>query len=103
MKRALQTLLILTLVFSAACKHGKSTPTAAPTEGPTSSPEAQSTSDFQLVGTTQHAFVGVGPGIDTSGTAAEASPSPTQASQTTFANPTDRGVMRVKLDDASDA
>lgn len=91
-------------MLSAGCKIGKSTPTPSPTEAPTATPSSQSIADFQLVGRAVHAFVGVGPGIDTSGTTPTSeSPAPTQATSTTFGNPTERGVMRVMLDDASDS
>jgi hypothetical protein len=105
MTRVLRTILIASLLLAAgACKTGKNTPTAAPSEEPSSTPTSQSLADFQLVGSAQHAFVGVGPGIDTTGTPQETStPAPTNASTTTFGSPSEIGVMRVRLDDASDS
>ncbi len=106
MTRAFRTILIASLLLLAgACKIGKGSPTPSPSEPPTSTPASQALADFQLVGVAQHAFVGVGPGIDTTGTSSPDTslPSPTNASTTTFGSPSQNGVMRVRIDDASDS
>lgn len=105
MTRAFRTLLIVALLLTAAaCKKGNNTPAPSATEVPSASPASQSLADFQLVGRAQHAFVGVGPGIDTSQSPATTStPGPTNASTATFASAPQMGVMRVVIDDASDA
>ncbi len=93
----------LALAF-AGCTSGKNVASPAPSEQPTAT-ASQSVTDFQLVGTAQHAFVGIGPGFDTSAqsTDVQATPLATAASGTTFGNAGQPGVMRILLDDASDS
>lgn len=75
------------------CRRGS--PEATPDATPEATPEIQAIGEFQLVGDVQHAFLGVGSGVD---------PSIRAQSQTTpqtpegFGPPPDVGVMRVQLE-----
>src|SRR5437763_17116456 len=103
--RSLLLVVLVLAVVGAACNTGKKVATTAgPTEAASASPSVQSSGDFQLVGRAQHAFVGVGPGIDVSqaqSSAATASPEATATSSATFGASSQGGVMRVLLDDAN--
>jgi len=105
--RAHRWLALISLAIALAaggCTGGKTATTPVPSEQPTSTPGAESLADFQLVGSTQHAFVGVGPGIDTSAQpSVTSSPTANTTSTATFGTPGLRGVMRINLDDASDS
>jgi len=90
----------------AGCKKSPA-PTSAPvTEPPTASPGVQSVGNFQLAGSIDHAFQGVGPPVQVSLAGVNLSPTPTPsaaapASATGF--PQQQGVMRVTLDEVSSA
>lgn len=98
-------LLALAIALTlAGCTSKKVATTPGPSDVPTSTPAAQALADVQLVGRAQHAFVGVGAGIDTTGTpTSTATPLATATASATFDTPGQRGVMRILLDDASDS
>jgi hypothetical protein len=99
--------LVCGLALAAAgCTSGKNAASPAPSALPTATGETQNVTNFQLVGTAQHAFAGIGPGFDTSAQATSnpgSTPLATAASGTTFGTPGQPGVVRVRIDDASDA
>ncbi len=108
-------LIALTLVFSACKSNNNNENSPEPTDEATATPSVQSSGDFQLVGAAQHAFVGIGPGIDLSAAEAapaatdstdfnaSASPEVTTSGSSESSTPSQFGVMRVLIDDANDA
>jgi hypothetical protein len=90
-----------------ACSKG--TPAAAPqTEPPTATPGVQASGDFQLAGSVDHAFQGVGPPVQVALAGVSLTPSPAAGSGPTGASggtiggaPTQQGVMRITLDNVS--
>jgi hypothetical protein len=100
-------LFALGVLVTAACRSANNNNPAPETEPPTTSPDVQSSGTFQLAGSVDHAFQGVGPPVTVSLAGVNLSPSPTTAASAspgatatpTTGSPTQQGVMRLTLDD----
>jgi hypothetical protein len=99
--RPVVLLASVVLVLCGACRSSNENNVPTNSPAPTATSPVVSLGTFQIVGTVEHALVGIGPGIDVSGAVVQGA-STTPEPSPVGTSPPQSGVVRLKIEDLSD-